>query len=265
MRKYCWLLLSIISGHVYSADVIEKKWELGLGIGDISGSDYRGSNEYHHFIAPIPYIIYHGKYLQSDRDGLRGKFFQSEQYEFTFSATATITPDPQKNNARKKMPLLGSTIEIGPAFNINITGQTFRDGLMLQIPIRAVIAVNGDNRGYQGLLFQPQFIYQKQFADWQFTQRLGVSFASEKYHDYYYSVDEQFTTADRNYYDGHGGYNGAFVQSAFGRSIHINNIDTKLGVFLRYDNLNNVAFDMSPLLKTDHVWKAGLAFIWVIQ
>lgn len=265
MRKYFWLVIWILSSCVYADDASDKKWELGLGVGDISGSDYRGSDEYHHFIAPIPYIIYHGKYLQSDRDGIRGNFFKSDQYEFTFSATATITPHPEQNNARQGMPSLGSTLEIGPALNINLTGKTFHDGLMLQIPIHAVIAVNGDDRGYQGLLFQPQFIYQKQFSNWQFTQRLGLGFASEKYHDYYYAVDDKFVTADRSYFDAHGGYNGTFAQSAFSRSIRINNLDTKLAFFLRYDNLNDTAFEKSSLIKTDHAWRIGFAFIWVIQ
>jgi outer membrane protein len=265
MRKYFWLAIWILSSHVYADNSSDKKWELGLGVGDISGSDYRGSDEYHHFIAPIPYIIYHGKYLQSDSDGIRGNFFKSNRYEFTFSATGTLTPQPERNNARKNMPLLGSTLEIGPAFNINITGKTFHDGLMLQVPIHAVIAINGDDSGYQGLLFQPQFIYQQQFTDWQFTQRLGVGFASEKYHDYYYAVDDKFVTPERSYFDSQGGYNGAFAQSAFSRPIRINNLDTKLAFFLRYDNLNNVVFDNSPLVKTNNVWRTGFAFIWVIQ
>jgi len=265
MRKYFLLIICFFNSHAFADDAVEKKWEVGFGVGDISGSDYRGSDEYHHFIAPIPYIIYHGKYLQSDRDGVRGNFFKSDLLEFTFSATATITPHPEQNKARENMPLLGSTLEIGPALNINITGQSFHDGLMMQVPLHAVIAVNGDNHGYQGLLFQPQFIFQKQFPNWQFTQRLGVGFASEKYHDYYYTVDDKFVTAERSNFDSQGGYNGAFAQSAFSRSIRISNLDTKLAFFLRYDNLENTAFDNSPLVKTDHVWRAGFAFIWVIQ
>lgn len=266
MRNYILLLATLIlSSHINAQDAPDKKWELGLGIGDISGSDYRGSDEYHNFIAPIPYFIYRGKYIQSDRDGLRGNFFKSDRYEFTFSATATITPKPEDNKARKNMSLLGSTVELGPAFNINITGKTFHDGLMLQIPIHAVIAVNGDDPGYQGLLFQPQFMYQKQFTDWQFTQRLGIGFANEKYHDYYYAVDNKFVTADRGYFDSQGGYNGAFFQSAFSRPIRINNLNTKFGFFVRYDNLNAAAFEDSPLVKTDHVWRTGFAFIWVIK
>ncbi|RZA05716.1 MAG: MipA/OmpV family protein [Moraxellaceae bacterium] len=265
MRKYFWLIILVLNTHAFADDSPEKKWELGLGVGDISGSDYRGSDEYHHFVAPIPYIIYHGKYLQSDRDGVRGNFFKSDLYEFTFSATATITPRPEQNIARANMPLLGSTIELGPTVNIKITGQTFHDGLTLQVPLHAVIAVTGDNRGYQGLLFQPQFMYQKQFTDWQFTQRLGVGFASENYHNYYYSVDDKFVTADRSSFDSHGGYNGVFAQSAFSRSIRISHLDTKVGFFVRYENLEGVAFENSPLVKTDHVWRTGFAFIWVIQ
>src|SRR5690606_40916181 len=51
-----------------------KTWELGLGIGAVSGPDYRGSKETHHYVAPIPYFIYRGKFIQSDREGVRGQF-----------------------------------------------------------------------------------------------------------------------------------------------------------------------------------------------
>jgi outer membrane scaffolding protein for murein synthesis (MipA/OmpV family) len=264
MRISLLLIVSFLCNYTYADNVIEKKWELGFGVGDISGPDYRGSDEYRNYVAPIPYVIYHGKYIQSDRDGLRGNVFKSPRYELTFSATATIVPKADENKAREDMPTLGSTIEMGPALNVKLIDNP-TNGLILQIPLRAVVAVTGSERGYSGLVFEPQFMYRKTFKNWQYSQRLGVSFADEQYHDYYYSVAQEFITPERNFYDAHGGYSGIFTQAAISRTLQIGNEETKLAFFLRYENIDNTAFADSPLVKTNHVLRGGFAFIWVIK
>jgi len=265
MRVPIILALSLMCGYSAADEVIEKKWELGLGIGDISGPDYRGSDEYRNYIAPIPYVIYRGKYIQSDRDGLRGNVFKSDRYEFTFSATATISQKADENKARESMPELGSTVEMGPALNIKLTEQNATNSLLLQIPIRAVIAVTGSERGYSGLVFEPQLMFRRPLKNWEYTQRLGLSFANREYHDYYYSVDQEFVTPERNFFDADGGYSGVFTQVAISRALQIGNEETKLGFFLRYENIGHTAFVDSPLVKTENVWRGGFAFIWVIK
>ncbi|RYY02817.1 MAG: MipA/OmpV family protein [Gammaproteobacteria bacterium] len=265
MRTSFLLILGFLCSYSVADEVIDKKWELGVGVGDIYGPDYRGSDEYRNYLAPIPYVIYRGKYIQSDRDGLRGKLFKSDRYELTFSAAATIVPKADENKAREGMPTLGSTVEIGPALNIKLLENNSNNNLILQIPLHAVIAVNGGERGYNGLVFEPQFIYRDNLKNWQFTQRLGVIFADEKYHDYYYSVDQQFVTPGRDYFDAHGGYSGVFTQAAISRSLQINSADTKIAFFLRYENLGNAAFAESSLVKTNTVLRGGFAFIWVIK
>ena len=265
MRSPVIIILILISHCSFADEVIEKKWELGLGVGDIYGPDYRGSDEYRNYASPIPYVIYRGKYIQSDRDGLRGKLFKSDRYEFTFSATATISQKADENKAREFMPELGSTIEMGPALNIQLTEKNAANSLMLQVPLRAVIAATGSARGYSGLVFEPQFIFRKNFSNWAYTQRLGASFASREYHDYYYGVDQEFVTPERSSYDAHGGYSGFFTQAAISRSLQLGNEEIKLAFFLRYDNLDNVAFADSPLVKTNHALRGGFAFVWVIN
>lgn len=257
--------LGFVCGNVIAAEDIDKKWELGFGIGDISSPDYRGSNEYRNYIAPIPYIIYRGKYIQSDRDGIKGNIFKSDQLEFTFSATATISQKADENKARENMPKLGSTVEVGPALNIKLSDMVLPDNLVLQLPVYAVIAVTGSDRGFQGLTFQPQLIYRDMIHNWQFTQRVGLSIASREYHDYYYSVAQEYATPERNFFDAPGGYSGLFTQAAISRSMRIFEADTKLAFFLRYDNIDNTAFAESPLVKTNHVLRGGFAFVWVIK
>lgn len=242
-----------------------KKWELGLGVGAVAGPDYRGSDEYRSFISPIPYIVYRGKIIRTDREGIRGNFLRTDQYEFTFSASAAITPDADENELRDGMPELGSTLELGPSFNINLTGKDFSRGWHLQTPWRAVFAIGADESGYIGSIFQPQLVYRTKVSKWIFTYRAGVSYASEDYHDYYYSVDQQYVTEARSYFDAHGGYSGWNNNLALSRSFNHNGIKTRLALFIRYDNISGTDFNESPLVETDHAYRGGLAFIWVIK
>ena len=42
-------------------------WEAGLGIGALSFPDYRGSDQSHLYPTPVPYFVYRGDILKSDR------------------------------------------------------------------------------------------------------------------------------------------------------------------------------------------------------
>lgn len=259
------LLLANISNFANAQEESEKKWEFGLGVGAVTGPDYRGSDEYRNFVSPIPYVVYRGKVIRSDRDGIRGNFLRTDKYEFTLSASAAITPDADKSELREGMPKLGSTIEFGPTFNINLTGKELSRGWQLQIPWRAVFAVGADESGYIGSVFQPQLLYRTKLSDWIFSYRAGISYASDDYHDYYYNVEEQYVTESRNYFNADGGYSGWNNLVALSRSFDYNGINTRLALFLRYDNISGADFTKSSLVVTDHSYHGGLAFIWVIK
>ena len=86
-------------------------WELGLGVGLVVFNDYRGANTSHAFPVPVPYFIYRGHFLKSDRDGTRAQFFTAPRVEFNLSVSATT---PVRNNSeRVGMPDLKSTLEAG--------------------------------------------------------------------------------------------------------------------------------------------------------
>lgn len=238
-----------------------KTWELGVGVGTISSPDYRGSKEYSNYVAPIPYVIYRGKYIQTDRDGVRSKLFEREKYELNLSLGVSITPDSEDNELREGMPELHSTVEFGPALNINLTGDTFRSGWFLQLPLRGVIAVGGGEMDYVGWLVHPQLVFREQLGQWHFGFRTGVYYASDDYHAYYYNIDPQYVTVDRPAYQADAGYSGWSNSTVFSRSIN----DFRLAFFVRYDNLRGANFEDSPLVETTDSVTGGLAIIWVLR
>ncbi len=74
-RQIIAVCLLLLSPNLYADEPSEKKWELGVGLGSVYGPDYRGSDEYRSFTSAIPYVVYHGKFIRSDRDGLKAQFF----------------------------------------------------------------------------------------------------------------------------------------------------------------------------------------------
>lgn len=243
----------------------EKKWEFGIGAGSLVGPDYRGSDEYRDYSAPIPYVVYRGKYIRSDREGIRGNFLRTDTYEFTLSASAVITPDSDKSTLREGMPELGSIVEFGPSFNIRLTGEKMNQGWQLHLPWRAVFAIDDEESGYMGHIFQPQLVYRTNWSEWNLNYRIGVSFANDDYHAHYYTVAPEYATEDRPAFTATGGYSGWHNQLSLSRRIDIFDETTRLALFLRYDNLDGTDFSNSPLVVTNNVWRGGIAFIWVIH
>lgn len=257
--------LVIHSQSAKADESIDKKWELGVGLGSVYGPDYRGSDEYRSFTSAIPYVIYYGKFIRADREGVRAQFFDSDRVAFSISANAYISPNSDENKTREGMPALGSTLELGPSLNIRLSGDSLREGWQLQLPWRAVFALGGDSNKMIGAVLQPQLVYQHNFSQWRMRYSTGVIYGSDDYHDYYYSVAPRYATAERSEYQAHAGYSGYMNNLTLSRQIDIGNIKTRFAFFVRYDNLQGVDFDTSPLYQTPQVWRGGAAFIWVIR
>jgi outer membrane protein len=262
-----WLRIALLMLATATAGADEpapvKTWELGLGVGAVSGPDYRGSKQTHNYIAPIPYFIYRGKFIQSDREGVRGQFIDTETLEFSLSLSANITPESDKNKLREQLGLrsLGSTLEVGPAVNINLTGDTLREGWLLSLPLRGVFAIGGDDAGYIGYVLQPQLVFRQRWHNLSFTYRTSVSYASADYHAYYYSIGAAHATTDFPAYKATAGYSGWANQASVSHQLG----DWRFGLFVRHDYLGGTKFVDSPLIETKNSLRGGIAIIWVMK
>lgn len=238
---------------------VEQTLELGIGLGGVSAPDYRGSREYRHTLSPIPYLVYRGRFLRADRDGLRGDFLRHDLYELNISASATLTPESHRNPLREGMPSIYSTIEIGPALNINISGQKIEEGWMLSLPVHSVIQMGG-RPDPVGWVAHPQLVYRWPFEQSALTYRTGLYFADSDYHRHYYAVDEAFATDERPEFDVGGGYSGWSHQLVLSRRTD----NWWYGAYIRYENLSGAAFVDSPLVETRHAITSGAGISRVI-
>ena len=112
------------------------------------------------------------------------------------------------------MPDLDLTIELGPSLNFFL----YRDehekmSLELRLPLRAVESVDfSEGIDHQGWLVHPHLNLDIRNIfpgpGWNLGLLAGPLFATSRYHDYFYEVDQEFVRPGRPAYDADGGYSG---------------------------------------------------------
>lgn len=240
-------------------------WEAGAGVAVINFPDYRGSDQRRNWLLPFPYVVYRGEFLRVDEHGMRGLLFESDRVDLNISVNGAIPVDSDDNDARRGMPDLDPTLEIGPTLNFALWRSTnARRKLELRLPLRAVIATDLPHASHEGWLFLPNVnIGVEDFmgnAGWKFGLMGGPIFSDRRYNRYFYAVDPAFATASRPAYTPREGYAGA--QLVAGLSKRYRNF--WIGGFARWDTLRDAAFEDSPLVKDRRYFAAGFAIAWIL-
>ncbi len=240
-------------------------WEVGAGLAYARLPDYRGSDEAHNYLLPFPYLIYRGKFLKSDREGVRAQFIDSRYVEVELSAGATVPVRSKSNRAREGMPDLRPTVELGPSMKIHLAHigeQAVGDRDLefdLRLPVRRAITwFDGGPRDVGTLAF-PHLALDNKInmlaSRWNLGVVAGGYFADRRYNDYFYGVKPEFATADRPAYQGRGGFSGWQAIVAFSTTYHKH---TWVGSFIKADWLNGATFEDSPLVRRKHNLSFGL-------
>lgn len=239
-------------------------WEAGIGAAAITFPDYRGSDERSNYLLPLPYLVYRGEFLKADRQKVRGLFFKSSRAEMDISINGSVPVKSKNNRARRGMPDLDPSLEIGPSLNLILHDSADkRQTLELRLPLRAVIASDFRHVGYQGVVFQPQFNLDTRDLLGNPGLNLGLAagpvFADRRYHHFIYGVDGAFATPERPAYQGRGGYAGTQFIAALSKRYP----KYWIGGFVKYDTLRGAVFDDSPLARSKNGFTAGIGITWV--
>jgi outer membrane protein len=238
-------------------------WEVGLGAGAIAFEDYRGSNTTHAYPLPVPYVVYNGKFLKADRDGVRGTLFNQDWLEINLSFN--LTTPVRNDRERSGMPDLRSTVEAGPSFDFHLFRSDNRKVKFdLRMPLRYAATVESSPR-IIGWTFSPRFNLDLRdpfgLPGWNLGLLAGPLFADHRYHDYFYSVAPQFATPSRPEFQAKGGYAGTQTLAALSKRYP----KFWVGAYMRYDTLAGAAFVDSPLVQRKSYWTGGFGFAWMIR
>jgi outer membrane protein len=257
-------LLAVAACWPFASDAKEAPlWEFGLGAGAIAFEDYRGSDTTHAYPLPVPYVVYNGKFLKADRDGVRGTLFNQDRLEINLSFN--LTTPVRNDRERSGMPDLKSTVEIGPSVDLHLfRSEDSKFKFDLRMPFRAAATVESSPR-IIGWTFTPRF--NLDIADpfgypgWKLGLLAGPLFAERRYHDYFYSVQKQFATESRPEFQANGGYAGTQTITALSKRYP----KFWVGAYMRYDTLAGAAFLDSPLVQRKSYWSGGFGFAWILR
>ena len=257
------LLLVSTAGPI-AAQTQEPLWELGLGVTALSFPDYRGSDHQRAYVLPMPYFVYRGEIFQADRDGLRGVFFDNDFAELNLSVAASLPVDSDGNEARRGMPDIDPTFEIGPSLELHLWRSADRRfQLDLRLPARMAVAV-GDGLYDAGLVFTPLINLDVKdpvgWEGWNLGLLVGAIYGNRRQNAYFYEVPEAYATPERPAYSADGGYGGVKLIAAVSKRFD----RYWVGGFARYDTLAGAVFADSPLVRQDSAWAAGIGIAWIL-
>ena len=236
-------------------------WEVGMGLAAVRFPDYRGSDQSSSYVLPLPFVAYRGRFLRADRDGARAILFAGRRVLVDLSLSASVPARSKNNDARRGMPDLPGTFEIGPNANVELWQSADRRlKLDLRLPVREAITLQTSPRAI-GVTFSPNLnLDVRGLAEsWNVGLLAGPLFADRRYHQHFYGVAPEFASGARPAYDAPGGYAGWRATAAFSRRIG----DVWLGGFVRYDDLHGAAFASSPLVRRESNVTAGFGLSWI--
>lgn len=258
-----WIALWAALLPVWAGAKDEPLWEFGLGPGALAFEDYRGSATTHGYPVLVPYVLYNGKFLQADRDGVRGKLLNQEWVEINLSFGATV---PVRNDReRSGMPDLKPTVEIGPSVNLHLfRSEDAKVKVDLRMPVEAALSVQASPR-LVGLTFTPKLNLDLAdpfgYAGWNLGMLSGPLFANRRYNDYFYTVQPQYATLSRPAFHASAGYAGTQFVTALTKRFP----KFWVGAYLRYDVLSGASFEDSPLVQRRSYWAGGVGFAWILH
>jgi MipA family protein len=250
--RFIFILLSLGSLFPQNARSAEKPfWEFGLGAAALRMPDYRGSDESRNYLLPYPYLIYRGDILRVDKESISGRLFKTDRLLLDVSLFGNMPVDSSENRARSSMPDLYPTFQIGPSLDIKLLTSKPEDyQLILSLQVRAVYAVDFPSLHHEGWVFSPKLMFEKanfiRNAGLNLWASAGPLISSRAYHEYYYSVDPVYATAERPAYSAPGGYSGWVLAAGLNKQYN----PFSFNAFINMDLLQGSVFEDSPLVKS---------------
>jgi len=89
LSQYASMLWAAAFAPVSGRAAEEPLWEVGLGVGVLGYDDYRGADSSHVYPVPVPYVLYNGTFLKTDRDGAHARLFDQDWVQLKLSFNAT--------------------------------------------------------------------------------------------------------------------------------------------------------------------------------
>ena len=237
----------------------ESQFDLGLGFFGLKVNHYRGSDQTQDFNLYVPYFYYKSENIEAEGSFINTTFYDSRYFSVKLSMVVGPNVESDSNKARRDMPELNYNFGIGPMGIIHIIkGPRFF--LEIDSSIRQEFQTNISHTATIGNTNTTYLTSRYQIKDFTAEFALGRMLATSDYHAYYYDVEDKYVTAERGAYKSDGGHSGNII--LFSLKKKINNL--MLHGFVRYDDLDGVVFEDSPLVKQTDYYMLGLGVFYLM-
>ena len=245
-----------------SAATSNVQWVLGVGLGVLDYHLYPGAAESNRLILPLPYFTFRSASFEIDR-GIKSFLYHSEKIVLDISADFGLPVDSDESQARQGMSDLDLVLQIGPSLEIllNDERESYFD-MRFELPLRAAFATDFHGIDNIGCLLEPRFSFNHpRRGQTGLAQKatVGLTFATQAFHAYYYDVADEFTTVVRQGFSSSEGFGGSFVKY----KISFKTRDFIYWTFVRYQSLRGAAFEDSPLVVQKDYYFLGFGFAWL--
>lgn len=208
-----------------------------------------------------PIVRYRGLRFRSDEeDSMKARLFADPLYGFDLSAGGSFPANSKDNNARKGMPDLDWTAELGPRFYFFFY-KTKKFWMRLFLPVRMAFSTDFHDTAYQGLVFAPAINLRYFFDDSQFNSVFfGVTrtHTTHQLQEYFYEVKNRYQTADRSSYHAVSGYMSTNVSLSFLHEENSKGFYAGIGV----GSYKGAANTGSPLHRSDFNYSGFVGFTY---
>ena len=236
-------------------------WEAGAGFGATTLPHYRGSDQSKTWVLPVPYVIYRGESFKVDDRRFRSLLGDKVELELSLSGS----PPAKDNSARRGMPDLDATLELGPSLNIALfRSENGTEKLELRLPVRTVFSSDFSHVKQAGWVFQPNLSLDIKNVlgnrGWNLGLQGSLIYSDRRYNQYFYAVDPIFARPDRPAFDPGGGYAGTTLLAALSKRFP----NFWVGAFAKWDSVGGAVFSDSPLVRTRNNLSGGLGIAWIL-
>jgi outer membrane scaffolding protein for murein synthesis (MipA/OmpV family) len=272
--KYLAILLVVATSNNIKAqqgitleDDMLPAWEVGAFAAAFNSPEYPAADQRQSNVIPAPYFIYRGETIRIGEGSIaRAVAIDKDWYELDLSLAGSFNANSEDNEARAGMPDLDFIFELGPQLRVRLSKFKFeqhgKGELFLNLQARAAFSTDFSGINKRGYVFQPVLSYRQR--GW-LSEKTALSFslspiwATEKLHDYFYQVGNDFVTEQRQAYDAEGGYLGTnlSVGVSFNATENI-----RIFTFARASLYMGSANENSPLFRDKSTYAYGVGMVW---
>lgn len=238
------------------------EWNMGVGLGLFDYHLYPGARKRNSLLLPVPYFTFRSPRFEIDR-GIKSFLYHSETIVLDISADFGLPVDSEETDARKGMPDLDFMLQLGPSleFLLGDSDAGYFDA-RFEIPLRVATVIDVHTVETIGYLVEPRFSFNhRRYAKRGVSQKLtlGLKFATQDFHAYYYDVAPEFANTERAAFSSDAGFGGSFLKYR----ISYKTDDFVIWSFIRYQSLRGAVFEDSPLVVKKDYSFIGIGFSWI--